>query len=312
MLISVIVPVYNIERYIGKCVESLIHQTYKKLEILLIDDGSTDGSGNICDKYMEKDKRIKVIHKPNGGLSDARNRGLDSIQGDGVMFIDGDDYLDINMIQEMVNVWCKTNADLCVSNIFRVDENGNLTKMHNNKYKNQAVINNFEAMRLLATEVRISTSACDKLYKVELFREIRFPVGKAHEDQFTMYKIFAKVHSVAFAKRANYYYLYRSGSITNCGFIPERMDDIEACEERLIFFKRHYPKLVRYARGHLFHRAVWTGYLAFESNYKSKKIENKLDKICHDNMLIYIFCPDYSLYVKMNTLYRLLKMKIYR
>ena len=312
MLISVIVPVYNIERYIGKCVESLIHQTYKKLEVLLIDDGSTDGSGYICDEYMHRDKRIKVIHKPNGGLSDARNRGLDNIEGDYVMFVDGDDYLDINMIQEMVEVERKTNADICMSNIIHVDKNGNLTTMYKNKYKDQTVINNFEAMRLLTTEVKVSTSAWAKLYKVELFHTIRFPVGKVHEDQFIMYKIFAKVHSVAFAKRANYYYLYRSGSITNCGFIPERMDDIEACEERLFFFKRYYPKLVRYARGHLFHRAVWTGYLAFESDYKSKKIENKLDKICHDNMLIYIFCPDYSLYVKMNTLYRLLKMRIYR
>ena len=188
-VISVIVAIFNVENYIERCVDSICSQTYTSLEIILVDDGSTDRSGEICDRYAREDSRIRVIHKKNGGLSDARNAGLDSAKGDYIAFVDGDDYIDGEMYAKMYRCLRNTGTDLCMSAIWEVDERGNQREAYINDFENCSIFPREEAMHLLASITQISTCAWNKLYRRELFDGIRFPKGRNYEDKSIMHEI---------------------------------------------------------------------------------------------------------------------------
>lgn len=175
-LISVIIPVYNVEKYLNKSIESVIKQTYKELEIILVDDGSTDSSGKICDEFAQKDDRIKVIHKKNGGLSDARNAGISEAKGKYLGFIDSDDYIDKNFYEILYNVLKKYNSDIsiCKHRETYTDYEENTSKL---EIKEQ-VFNTEQALKELLLFGEVNNYAWNKLYKKELFNEINYPVGK--------------------------------------------------------------------------------------------------------------------------------------
>lgn len=240
-LVSVIVPVYNVESYLKECVDSLIHQTYKDIEILLIDDGSTDTSGMICDQYIEIDTRVQVKHKKNGGLSDARNAGIDMANGHYIMFVDSDDYVANNYVEIMLNTMISQQVDIVVCGYFLTDECGNVVSKECNKIKN--VISDKEALRLLLHDEIIRNYAWNKIYKKCYFDKERFPVGRLFEDIFTTYKIFMKCNTVALIPNELYYYRFRQGSIMQRIDMKREMDLARGQFERYQSLYDIYPEL---------------------------------------------------------------------
>ena len=203
-VISVIVPVYNVEKYLEKCVQSVLAQTFKEIEILLIDDGSKDASGRLCDQYALKDGRIRVIHKENGGLSDARNRGIMEARGDYLSFIDGDDYIEPDMLGSLYDNLIRENADVAMCGIFSEYADRIQRTYPNDEY---IVLDGIQAAGLVLEGNKVSVNAVNKLYKREIFESLRFPVGKLSEDAFIMVKLLAGVGRAVLDTRPKYYYV---------------------------------------------------------------------------------------------------------
>ena len=204
-MISVVVPVFNVEKYLKKCIESIINQTKKELQIILVNDGSTDKSGKICDSYKEKDKRICVIHKKNGGLSSARNAGINIARGQYIAFIDSDDWIEPDYFELLYKGIEKFNADISVIQFNKIRDFKKISyisKTYTEWYK----YNNEEAMRILFSDKIIGYSAVNKLYKTELFSNIRYPEGLLMEDKATTYKLIDKSKSIVVNKSQKYHY----------------------------------------------------------------------------------------------------------
>lgn len=208
-LISIIVPVYKVEKYLDKCIESIISQTYPNLEIILVDDGSPDKCGEICDFWKSKDNRIKVIHKENGGLSDARNAGIDMAEGDYLAFVDSDDWIENTMYEEMLNEAIKNEADLVMCCVEKVSQSGVIKQDigHNRCYSRQ------KALYELVKDDKVNNFAVNKLYRRCLFNELRFPKGRIFEDVLFTYKIFERVNRVVHINKNFYHYLRHENSI---------------------------------------------------------------------------------------------------
>lgn len=248
-LVSVIVPIYNVESYLKRCVDSICDQTYHNLEIILIDDGSTDSSGRICDEFERQDLRIKVIHKKNGGLADARNTGLDIATGEYVTFVDSDDWIRNDCVEVLVKTlqYGRTRISACAyRRTDGVDERNR--KMQNIDYSKQVEVWSVsESYQHLFLARQIDCSACAKLYERTLFREIRFPLGKLYEDQFITYKIFHYAQGVSYVDQEMYFYFNRMESIQNEPFTIRKMDELEANLECIVFIKEQYPQLLEMA-----------------------------------------------------------------
>lgn len=202
-LISVIVPVYNVQEYLKNCINSILNQSYKNIEIILVDDGSTDESSSICDLYVKKDNRIKVIHKENGGLSDARNMGIKSARGKYITFVDSDDYLDENYVKALYILITENNSDIACSRMKKTDS---LNDKIINKNEKINIYNSIDAIKEILYQRNIDNSAPSKLFKKDLFENILFPVGYAFEDLDTMYKLFLQANKIV--STTNNYYLY--------------------------------------------------------------------------------------------------------
>ncbi|MBQ5997066.1 MAG: glycosyltransferase, partial [Bacteroidales bacterium] len=216
-LISVIIPVYNIESYLDRCVDSVLKQTFQNTEVLLVDDGSTDRSGLLCDEWAGKDPRVRVIHKPNGGLSDARNAGIAAAGGAYLAFVDGDDYLDPDMIRKLYAALKSNDADLSICNFLYVDEAGAPIPEKNNYLPiGDEVLSGSEILRRISQPDRKSwyyVPAWNKLYKRALFQDLRFAYGKIHEDEFLIHHLLGKCEKAACIRDAGYCYVQRAGSI---------------------------------------------------------------------------------------------------
>lgn len=255
-LISIVVPVYNVEKYLNRCVESLLSQTYENLEIILVDDGATDNSGKLCDEYLIKDKRVKVIHKENGGLSDARNVGLENSNGKYIAFIDSDDYIGKDFVKVLYNMCTENNANIaqCSYEIVRDTQKDSTSNKVENK-NNIVNMSGTNAIYNIFGEKYVEyTVAWNKLYEKSLFNNIKYPKGKLHEDEATTYKLFYEAKNVAVTNQKLYYYYIRANSITNKKYTLKRLDYIEELEEQLKFFKDKNENILynevyyRYAR----------------------------------------------------------------
>ncbi len=251
-LISVVVPVYNVEAYLEECVRSILLQTYKKLEIILVDDGSTDSSPSICDKFAEEDERVVVSHKRNGGLSDARNHGIAIASGEYVSFIDGDDTLEQGAYEAVV-AEIKSDADIVAFGIELCYENG---------YKIQKTspvrrcLNAGEGIVALNTFCGLDVSACNKVFKRSLFEGIEFPVGKKCEDYYVMPRLLDQATRIVMLPYSFYHYRQRFGSISKGISFP--MDYIYAAESQVEYVSETHPNLVPLAEG-----AVGFAYLTY-------------------------------------------------
>ena len=242
-MISVIVPVYNVEKYLERCVKSIAAQTYKDLEILLIDDGSTDKSGEMCDAFQQTDSRIKAFHKQNGGLSDARNYGIEHSAGEFISFVDSDDYIDEKMLETLHRLITENDADLAVCSAMDVFEGKEVTQVKEIKEFN---LNKVESYKYMLRGDGIP-SACNKLYKRQTVGNVRFPVGKLYEDGFFTPQILKKVEKTAVTSKPLYYYFRRADSITTKPFRKGDLDVIEAYDKCVKQVKELCPEALPYA-----------------------------------------------------------------
>lgn len=240
-LISVIVPIYNIERCVPKCIESIMCQTYHNLEIILVDDGSTDGSGAICDEYARQDDRIKVIHKQNEGLSDARNSGIAICKGNYIGFVDGDDWLADDMYEFLYRTLVENNADISVCGHYVEDDAGVYdTECADGSVKSY---NCHEAVCAVVRDEEIHSYAWDKLYKKEVFEGIRYPSGRYVQDIFTTYRVFMNAQKVVCNNQPKYYYYQRKDSIQRTRGSKLNWDQFSVYKECISVLEIDYPEL---------------------------------------------------------------------
>ncbi len=229
-IVSIVVPIYNIEKYINRCVQSLIHQTYEGLQIILVNDGSTDSSGQKCEELRKLDNRIEVYHKPNGGLSDARNYGMKKCHGEYLFFIDGDDYLPTSAIERLVRLIRETDSDIAIGNMVRTSRESD-DYNHDERVQTR-IMNSTEALIDMLYCDDFSTSACGKLVKKQLFDGIEFPLRKFSEDLFTIYKVILQSKRVSYINSTVYYYYYRmEGSLVVSDYSEKHIEAIEAVEQ---------------------------------------------------------------------------------
>ena len=242
-LISIVIPIYNVELYLRRCLDSIIHQTYSNLEIILVEDGSPDKCGDICEEYKLQDNRITIIHKVNGGLSEARNAGLDIATGEYIALVDSDDWLETNYIQILYDLIKNYNADISICNLHIVYNDDEI--INNN---NVVVVEytNIQALEQYFAEYSLEMIVAHcKLYKADLFKDIRYPLGKIHEDEYTTYKLLYSANKVMFTTSCLYYYFQRSDSIIGAGFnLNGRYNYLEAIEERILFYKKVSLKIL--------------------------------------------------------------------
>lgn len=233
-LISVIIPVYKVEKYLCRCVDSVLEQTYTNMEIILVDDGSPDNCPVMCDEYARQDSRVKVIHQENAALSGARNAGIDMAQGQWLAFVDSDDYLAADFLERLYQACVDTGSSLSVCRWEYV--RGETIPEHGTGetrvYTGREMLAN-----LYVPDGAYFVVAWNKLYRKELFEDIRYPLGRIHEDEATTYRIYDKVKKAAYVDRSLYGYFVTPVSITR-GFNPKRMDWVTAVAERLDFFEQ--------------------------------------------------------------------------
>ncbi len=239
-LISVIVPVYNVEAYLDKCISSIVNQTYRNLEIILVDDGSPDNCPAMCDAWKEKDSRIVVLHKENGGLSDARNAGMGAAHGEFISFIDGDDWIEPRFFEILQHELEAQNADVAAVQ-YRLCWEGDACERQS-AYEHVTVYDRQTAMRLLIQN-QIKQVVWNKLYRSAQIRDIPFEKGKVHEDEFWTYQVIGRIERFAAIDYIGYDYFQRAGSIMGAGYSPKRLDAVEAKTRRQAYLTEHMPEL---------------------------------------------------------------------
>ena len=242
--ISVVVPIYKVEKYLCRCVDSILAQTFTDFELILIDDGSPDNCGAICDEYALKDARVRVIHQENRGVSVARNSGLQAANGKYIAFVDSDDYVAKDYLEVLITSMTDTNADIAVCSFTEVAEDTSDFVSVSDKACLPVEFQANDKMIALCNSDQITNYLWNKLYKKDLFNEIRFPVNVAFwEDAAIMYRLFDLCEKVVFIDKTLYFYVFRSGSATKHVTINDVLAQYHVCMERLEFLKEKYPEL---------------------------------------------------------------------
>ena len=289
MKISIIVPIYNVEKYLDKCIKSIVNQSFKNLEIILVDDGSPDNCPAICDEWAIKDSRIKVIHKENGGLSDARNAGLAVATGEYIAFVDSDDYIEADMYKKLLSVALNNKCDIVSCKLRMVYEND----------KNFVTKDDSEDLIIYSTEDAMSALIDDKIrqvvrnkiYKADIIKNIPFDVGKYHEDEFWSYQAIGNATKIATIDYTGYNYLPRSGSIMGNGYSLKRLDAVEAKCLRQEYLDNNVPVLSQQGLINLIFTCIYHGQLSLKYLDKKEKKNalNKLKKIIKKNISVLSF-----------------------
>lgn len=268
-MVSIIVPVYNIREYLPRCVESLLGQTCADVEILLVDDGSSDGSGALCDALGAKDGRIRVIHKENGGLSDARNAGLDAAKGDWLLFVDGDDYLVENAV-ELLLAAAEEDADFVQFFYHETEDNGWASEK-NQQAEPETETDPAQMWRRVYTLGGVAASSCTKLWNKRVFENVRFRNGIVHEDEELLNRVLPRCRKAIYTKLVLYGYMMRSGSIVRSGFRKKSMDIFTVLDERLeVLDALGCEELVQGTYAWQFRTAAWQYCLARRGGFKEE------------------------------------------
>lgn len=277
-LISVVVPIYGVEKFLKLCVDSILGQTYKNLEIFLVDDESPDQCPGWCDEYAKQDERVITLHKKNGGLSDARNAVMDRLHGNYIVFVDSDDFLDISYIENLYRMIIKTKSDIAVCSWNEIDENNiYLPEFAEFDEHQTQVWGKIRALRALLYQVPIDNSVWSKMYRRELFEGIYFPKGKLYEDFATMYKVFSRADKVCYNPYPGYQYMLRGTGIMLQNFTVKKMDLIDFADEMRTVLMKQYPELEN-AIWSRFFRANCHIYLQIPSEKKYKKYRKRVEK----------------------------------
>lgn len=240
-LITIIIPVYNTKKYLHNCIESILSQTYHNLEIILIDDGSTDGSEKFVDDYAKSDKRIKVVHQKNMGLSGARNTGLKHATSKYITFVDSDDRIEPNMIENLFNALIDSQADIAICSFKEIYPNGK-TKGFSHNYPKQ-VFTTEQALANMLQENGFMVSTTMKLFPTNYFKNTKFPTNRLHEDVGTTYKLIIKADKIVFIPNEYYIYVHHDNSIINQTFNERKFDLIELTDQMCDDIDQHYPNL---------------------------------------------------------------------
>ena len=290
ILISIIVPVYKVEKYLDKCVESIVNQTYKNLEIILVDDGSTDRCPDKCEEWALKDTRIEVIHKKNGGLSDARNAGLKKATGKYIIFVDSDDWIENNMIEIMMKALLKEGADICACGI---------------RYNYDTYSNNFTTKYYTGN----SSQTLARLYKRELWDKFSFPKGKICEDAFTTYLLVDAAKKIVQVPDVLYNYRIRPDSIMTSQYSHKNMDQEEAWRENYMFMRKKYPEHIKKSFNfYLFRVNNLIHTMNKADKQKFNKDYNYLKGILRKNIWYIIFESGMSLKQRCKLLYDIIQL----
>lgn len=242
-LISIIIPVYKVEKYLEKCIESVLKQTYTNLQIILVDDGSPDNCGKICDEYAKKDPRIEVIHKVNGGLSDARNVGIAKAKGKYIGFVDSDDYIKEDMYEILINLIKEYDADVSICNLYDVIDGKEYIRNNEDGIQEYSRL---EILKEVLLDKNIQSYAWNKLYKKKLFDEIKYPIGKKYEDIGTTFYVFEKCNKIVVTSEPEYYYLKRSDSLVNNVTESTVLDYTDIIIQRYLYTQKNIEKLRKY------------------------------------------------------------------
>jgi len=256
-LISVIIPIYKAEKYIEKCVKRMMSQTYHNLEIILVDDGSPDESGAICERLAKEDARIRVLHKENGGAATARNAGLDVMTGKYIAFVDADDYMELNYIETLYRTLSENDAQVAICSFKTVDENGNpvsIDNLHNETAEGESVdpecalaqIEIFTGNEIILQDLQghwEHVAPWGKLYQADLFEEVRYPKWPAYEDEPVFIRVFDKVDKAAASKAKLYYYVQHAGSLMNTAYSEkQRSTTMKMWKERIEYYSDGAPR----------------------------------------------------------------------
>jgi glycosyltransferase involved in cell wall biosynthesis len=270
-LISVIIPVYNVEKYLKRCIDSIINQTYRNLEIILIDDGSNDNSSNICDEYQNRDNRIIVIHKKNGGLSSARNQGMLAVKGDYVCFVDSDDWIDSNFIEYLYCAMKENNSQI-VECLFKKTTCNNLnqSKLKYTDIKNKNFFGDECFIEFIKGNI-FKQTVWNKLYSFKLIQNISFEEGRLHEDEFWTYQVFAKAKRVTYLNYIGYYYFQRDESIMGSAFSEKNMDGFDARCRRLNYVRDNYANVYQSELFNFLISCIYFYTRIYENNFPSKQ-----------------------------------------
>lgn len=284
-LISVIIPVYNVENYVVNCVKSVCNQTYTNLEIILVDDGSTDKSGSICEQLSSQDDRIRVIHKKNGGLSDARNAGILISSGEYITFIDSDDIVSNEIISYLYSLIRRNSSEIAICDPAHFSKknlpmfvNANIEKNYSSK----------DAIIEMLYQRSFLVSAWGKLYSKRLFDNIKFPVGMLYEDSAIMYQLFDRCSKITYGNAKYYGYFHHEGSITTKQFTNKDLDILTICNQIEIYFKDR-KDTYKDAINSYYVASALRIYLNAPDSFKDEKlyaekiIEDKGKRVFHDN-----------------------------
>lgn len=241
-MISVVIPIYNVAQYLSQCIDSVLSQSYPELEIILVNDGSTDDCPRICDEYKEKDARVRVIHQKNGGLSDARNSGMKIAEGEWIYFADSDDWLERNALLKLHQFALINHCDVVQGGLYYVYSDHLLFRKASKKEQMKTLLTRYEAMRELIINDRVKNFAWGKLYKATLIKDLFFPVGKYFEDSFWQHLVIDRVTQYGIIDEPLYFYRQRGDSIS--GTSSNRLNDLlEGNRARVDFIHERYPEL---------------------------------------------------------------------
>lgn len=273
-MVSVVVPIYNVEQFLPNCLESIINQTYDDLEIILINDGSTDGSLDICNKYASDDKRVRVVSQNNGGLSAARNTGIEISTGEYITFIDSDDEIELDMIEYLMRLI--DDAEISVCQRRNITEDGRRINHRERKVITRTIQGNMDCMKEFLEGRDIDTVAWGKLYKRNLFGNVRYPVGRFHEDIFTTYLVVAQANKIVVGSEKKYLYRQRKSGISKISFTLRHLDSITGNLERKEYIAKNYPELTKKAEiGIIYATNVCTQRMA-KAKYLDKNLIKEL------------------------------------
>lgn len=301
-LISVIVPIYNVEKYLHKSVKSILNQTHKNLEIILVNDGSQDNSGLICDEFAKIDSRIKVIHQVNKGVSAARNAGLEVAKGDYIAFVDPDDFIAPDMYELLLKNLVKHNVDISICEIRTIDSNFNCIDGSDSTVEFHKVFSTYEAMESLCENKVINFSANNKLFKKYLFEKFRFREGIIFEDMDLIYKIIDISDKIFYTSVPKYNYVVQPNSILHRPFSKKRLESIGVYKEFLNFISKKYPSLLDKAKCYFLELCLINLFelLGSKSNFEKEK-----------NELIYLTLKTYKEVSHSDFLNKKLKLKVF-
>jgi glycosyltransferase involved in cell wall biosynthesis len=281
--ISVIVPIFNVEKYVAKCIDSILEQTYQNLEIILVDDGSTDSCPTICDRYKENNERIKVIHKKNGGLSSARNAGLAVAEGSLIAFVDSDDYIEAELLERLRDALVLHNADMAVCNFRYVDEQGKRLKEYPTHIVENCCMDQNQYWRNLFDSYANGVAyivAWNKLYRKTLWDKLRYPEGKLNEDEFVVHDIVRQCGKITGIDYVGYDYVQRTGSIMSQLKKKANFDKYEAMEKRINYFVSIERKDLARNQLSFFLDALCYEYLRCRTKQEKNIYKEKMGEYC--------------------------------